>query len=132
MSPYSWHLPLPGGLLRPDSFISRRLFLTPCSVRLRAVTDRVARLFVAFVLVVASALIFYSRTYLHYHTPAQVGWGAGLGVALGVLWYVFTQRVLRPMFPAIESWHISRLLLIRVSTLYIQGRRLTATLSSHA
>ena len=41
----------------------------------------------------------YSRVYLEYHTVAQVLWGAILGLAGALLWFILTQLVLSPLYP---------------------------------
>lgn len=53
-----------------------------------------------------------------YHTVSQVIVGAFIGVALGILWFVFVHVILTPyVFPIIVSWKISELLLIRDTSL---------------
>ncbi|KAJ3073097.1 Dolichyldiphosphatase 1 [Podochytrium sp. JEL0797] len=41
-------------------------------------------------------MVQYSRVYLHYHTAPQVLLGAQIGCFLGLIWYLFTTRVLLP------------------------------------
>ena len=44
-------------------------------------------------------LMSYSRVYLQYHTVAQVVWGAVVGLAGSLLWFILTQLVLSPLYP---------------------------------
>ncbi|XP_037081507.1 dolichyldiphosphatase 1-like [Pollicipes pollicipes] len=61
---------------------------------------------------VCAALVSFSRVYLEYHSWWQVVCGAGVGVAFGVLWFVFVHWVCTPFFPQIVQWRICELLLI--------------------
>ena len=55
----------------------------------------------------------YSRVYLEYHTVAQVLWGAILGLAGALLWFILTQLVLSPLYPRygiVQSSHTQEFL----------------------
>lgn len=58
-----------------------------------------------------------SRVYLLYHSWRQVICGALVGGTFGVLWFIVVNTCLSPYFPAVVSWRLSELLLIRDSTL---------------
>ncbi|XP_006818673.1 dolichyldiphosphatase 1-like [Saccoglossus kowalevskii] len=64
-----------------------------------------------------AAIVTYSRVYLHYHTNRQVYSGAVVGSLVAVLWFIFTQLVLTPLFPVVVSWPLSERLMLRDSTL---------------
>lgn len=65
----------------------------------------------------AAVTVAFSRIYLRYHTPHQVGYGFLLGCVLGACWFIFTQTVLTPLFPTITTWPVCEYLMIRDSTL---------------
>ncbi|KAG1734034.1 uncharacterized protein EDB91DRAFT_619496 [Suillus paluster] len=62
------------------------------------VLDQLFRMVVYLGLAAWSGIVAYSRLDLLYHTPHQVKWGLGIGIALGVLHYVFTE-LLPAKFP---------------------------------
>jgi len=64
-----------------------------------------------------ATVVTYSRVYLGYHTNAQVMWGSGIGVVCALVWFVFLQRVLTPLFPSIVASPIAEFFLIRDTTL---------------
>lgn len=59
----------------------------------------------------------FSRVYLEYHTVSQVVWGAVVGQVGALLWFIFTQLVLSPLYPRIERWKIAEYLMIRDTTI---------------
>eukprot|EP00899_Mesostigma_viride_P012541 jgi/Mesvir1/21288/Mv21681-RA.1 len=63
-----------------------------------------------------SAMVGTSRIYLGYHSLEQVLCGFALGSLVSLIWWVVTEKVLVPIFPAIESWSICRYLLIKDSS----------------
>ncbi|XP_015266893.1 PREDICTED: dolichyldiphosphatase 1 isoform X2 [Gekko japonicus] len=69
-----------------------------------------------FLLTVAF-LVSYSRVYLMYHTWSQVAYGGVVGSIMAVVWFVFTQEILTPLFPRIAAWPISEFFLIRDTSL---------------
>jgi len=44
-------------------------------------------------------------------------WGSGIGVVCALVWFVFLQRVLTPLFPSIVASPIAEFFLIRDTTL---------------
>lgn len=72
---------------------------------------------VAVGVVLVAVAVGFSRIYLRYHTPHQVGYGFLLGCGLGATWFMFTQTVLTPLFPTITTWPLCEYLMIRDSTL---------------
>lgn len=72
---------------------------------------------VAVGVVLVAVVVGFSRIYLRYHTPHQVGYGFLLGCGLGAAWFMFTQTVLTPLFPTITTWPLCEYLMIRDSTL---------------
>jgi dolichyldiphosphatase len=52
------------------------------------------RLFESIIVITGASTVAYSRIYLQYHTFPQVLVGAGIGMVLGISWYV-TVLVLR-------------------------------------
>ncbi|KAI5118761.1 hypothetical protein M0805_004847 [Coniferiporia weirii] len=57
------------------------------------VLDQLWRGIVYAGLVAWAASVCYSRLYLTYHTPRQILWGAGVGVAFGVAMYTLAELV---------------------------------------
>lgn len=69
---------------------------------------------IALGVVAGAAVVCFGRVYLQYHTPLQVLAGAALGSLCGAAWFAAVHRLLAPLvFPWIESWRLSKLLLIR-------------------
>jgi len=66
---------------------------------------------------VLAAVVTYSRVYLGYHTTAQVMWGSGIGIASAIIWFLFTQKALTPLFPIIAASPYAEFFLIRDTTL---------------
>lgn len=60
-----------------------------------------------------AATVSYGRIYLHYHTPAQVYWGAAIGGGMAVLWFALTQCIFTPVFSWLASTWVSESLMIR-------------------
>jgi dolichyldiphosphatase len=60
-----------------------------------------------------AAAVGVSRVYLAYHTTAQILVGWAVGAAAGCAWFGVTESVLRPLFPRVASWPLSRALLLR-------------------
>lgn len=61
--------------------------------------------------------VCFSRWYLGYHTPAQVGVGYAVGCGVGVAWFGVVQAVLRPwVFPGVAATAAARWLLVRDCT----------------
>ncbi|TPX74706.1 hypothetical protein CcCBS67573_g04020 [Chytriomyces confervae] len=46
--------------------------------------------------VLIAGLVAFSRVYLHYHTATQVLAGIQIGTILGLVWYLFSTRILLP------------------------------------
>lgn len=63
-----------------------------------------------------SALVMMSRCYLKYHTWQQVAAGYAVGVIAGAAWFAIVEQWIRPLFPWIASWEVSKLLLVRDCT----------------
>ncbi|EJC99978.1 PAP2-domain-containing protein [Fomitiporia mediterranea MF3/22] len=57
------------------------------------IIDTLWRVLVYIGLAVWTGIVCYSRLYLTYHTIRQILWGAGVGVALGVLTYTVTELI---------------------------------------
>ncbi|KAG2137621.1 uncharacterized protein EDB93DRAFT_1091072 [Suillus bovinus] len=62
------------------------------------VLDQLCRIVVYLGLVTWCAIVAYSRLILLYHTPHQVKWGLGIGIAMGILHYACTE-LLPAKFP---------------------------------
>jgi dolichyldiphosphatase len=60
-----------------------------------------------------AAAVAGARVYLHYHSPAQVGAGAGVGAAGGLLWHAATEALLRPHFAGVAASAAGRWLRLR-------------------
>ncbi|XP_012270244.1 dolichyldiphosphatase 1 [Orussus abietinus] len=67
--------------------------------------------------IVLAVTVSYSRTYLEYHTMAQVLCGAIIGCVFGVTWFAIVHLILTPFFPVIVTWRLSEYLLLRDTTL---------------
>eukprot|EP00112_Aurelia_sp_Birch-Aquarium-sp1_P011075 Seg2338.1 transcript_id=Seg2338.1/GoldUCD/mRNA.D3Y31 product="Dolichyldiphosphatase 1" protein_id=Seg2338.1/GoldUCD/D3Y31 len=78
--------------------------------------DIVLKYVVSFGSLMVALTVAYSRIYLRYHTVHQVFYGLLVGFVLGICWFMFTQRILSPLFDEIVSWPISEFLLIRDSS----------------
>lgn len=61
----------------------------------------------------SAVLVAWSRVYLTYHTHGQVVAGLAIGAGVGVAWWAVVETLLRPAFPVIQQWRISRALLVR-------------------
>jgi membrane-associated phospholipid phosphatase len=57
--------------------------------------------------------IYIYRIYLGYHTPFQVLVGSLVGIATGVIWFIFSEAFLRPLFPYLESLPIAKYFYVR-------------------
>lgn len=67
--------------------------------------------------VALASVVCYGRIYLRYHTATQVLVGAGVGAALGAVWFALCHWLLVPhLFPMIERWPVARMLLIKDSS----------------
>ncbi|XP_021949754.1 dolichyldiphosphatase 1 [Folsomia candida] len=71
---------------------------------------------ITFLTGIASGVI-YSRIYLMYHTLSQVGWGAAIGGAVALVWFLTTVFVYVPLFPYISNLRICEMLLIKDTSL---------------
>ena len=60
-----------------------------------------------------AAAVAGARVYLHYHSPPQVGVGAGVGAAGGLLWHAVTEALLRPRFAGVAGSAAGRWLRLR-------------------
>ena len=74
---------------------------------------RVWRALVAAGALVAAAGVAASRVALGYHTQQQVAAGAGIGAALGAVFFAFVELALRPRFAALAAWAPLRALRVR-------------------
>ncbi|KAG2469582.1 dolichyldiphosphatase 1 [Polypterus senegalus] len=68
-------------------------------------------------LLTVALFVSYSRVYLLYHSWRQVTYGGVAGSIMAVVWFIFTQEVLTPLFPKIAAWPISEFFLIRDTSL---------------
>ncbi|XP_053138648.1 dolichyldiphosphatase 1 [Hemicordylus capensis] len=68
-------------------------------------------------LLTVAFLVSYSRVYLLYHTWSQVVYGGVVGSIMAVVWFIFTQEILTPLFPRIAAWPLSEFFLIRDTSL---------------
>ncbi|KDQ61525.1 hypothetical protein JAAARDRAFT_30973 [Jaapia argillacea MUCL 33604] len=57
------------------------------------ILDQVWRLCIYTGLLAWAGIVAYSRFELTYHSPAQIMWGAGLGVAFGTSFYTLTELI---------------------------------------
>lgn len=71
---------------------------------------------IVFVLVVAAMIVAFSRVYLGYHFASQVAVGAGLGLVLGMVWYIVVSLRLRPLYQKYERCKLFQFFYIRDSS----------------
>eukprot|EP00750_Incisomonas_marina_P032908 INCI9411.1.p1 GENE.INCI9411.1~~INCI9411.1.p1 ORF type:complete len:273 (+),score=35.48 INCI9411.1:96-914(+) len=71
---------------------------------------------IVFVLIVAAMIVAFSRVYLEYHFASQVVVGAGLGLVLGIAWYIVVSLQLRPLFQKYENCKLFRFFYVRDSS----------------
>ncbi|KAL6441936.1 hypothetical protein ACFW04_002365 [Cataglyphis niger] len=81
------------------------------------IVEKFWRTIVAVGCIITAVLITYSRIYLLYHSITQIFFGALIGLALGIAWFIIVHMVLTPFFPIVVSWRISEYLLLRDTTL---------------
>jgi len=79
--------------------------------------NTVIRYSIALSVFIFSAVVPYSRVYLHYHYTEQVVAGMGLGVVLSMAWFTFTVKILQPhVFPWLEQVHVVEMLYFKDSS----------------
>ena len=67
----------------------------------------------------------FSRVYLEYHTVSQVVWGAVVGQVGALLWFIFTQLVLSPLYPRYVTAQMSSQILFpssRGEDFFLKGK----------
>lgn len=79
--------------------------------------DLLWRHILSLCLLTVAFIVSYSRVYLLYHTWSQVFYGGVAGSIMAVVWFVFTQEILTPLFPRIAAWPLSEFFLIRDTSL---------------
>jgi len=60
-----------------------------------------------------AACVAAARVYLHYHFASQVAVGGAIGCVLGAVWFLLTERLFRPLFPALAQTPLCTWLRIR-------------------
>lgn len=75
--------------------------------------ERFGRLFVLVTCWCMAVLVCISRTYLQYHSCAQVVIGGIVGCLSATAWFSLTHLMLTPYFPYVVSWWVSSLVPVK-------------------
>ncbi|KAJ3286082.1 Dolichyldiphosphatase 1 [Rhizoclosmatium sp. JEL0117] len=91
---------LGGGYGMPSSHSQFMAYFATCVIlHLYLKTSYKSKLWkhlIAFATLLLAASVQYSRIHLYYHTPSQVLVGVQIGTLLGLIWFLFTTRLLLP------------------------------------